>query len=303
MMSTSKNNLFFSSNPLLEGERKEIFDVTFWGVRGVHPCSGEAYHRFGGHTICTSAFLKSEEAGVPPTHLIFDAGSGLAPLGQHLIKHFQPHRVFLFFSHVHLDHFMGMPFFLPFWKQDWEIDIFCGHLETFGGIKDYFQHLISPPLFPVPFKDFPASLKFHTLEPDTSLPRKGFHVQTFPLNHPGDAIGFRVSFRDKHVCYVTDTEHVPGAPDVHVLKGIQDADLVIYDSTYTDEIWPSKIGWGHSTWQEGIRLAKHAGVKNLALYHHEPLHTDEMLEAIEKEAQATWERVFSVRQNMTISFL
>jgi len=99
---------------------------------------------------------------------------------------------------------------------------------------------------------------------------------------------------------VTDTEHVPGAPDQNVLGLIKGADLVIYDSTYTDAEFPSKVGWGHSTWQEGIRLCRQAGVARLAITHHNPDHVDTDMTAIEAEARQVWDGAFVARDEMTV---
>jgi phosphoribosyl 1,2-cyclic phosphodiesterase len=102
------------------------------------------------------------------------------------------------------------------------------------------------------------------------------------------------------VCYVTDTEHVPGSLDRNVLDLINGADLVIYDSTYSDAEFPNKVGWGHSTWQEGVRLCRQAGVKRLAIFHHDPDHVDEDMARIEREAQAMWSGAMVSRDNMVV---
>ena len=105
------------------------------------------------------------------------------------------------------------------------------------------------------------------------------------------------------MCYVTDTEHVVGKPDQSVLGLIEGADLVIYDSTYTDSEFEAKIGWGHSSWQEGIRLCQAANVKSLAIFHHDPEHEDDFMEKLEMEARATWDGAFVARENMVIKLL
>lgn len=102
------------------------------------------------------------------------------------------------------------------------------------------------------------------------------------------------------MCYVTDTEHVPGSPDDNVLGLIEGADLVIYDSTYTEEEFPDHIGWGHSTWNEGMRLCRMAGVKKFAIFHHEPDHDDAFMENLEKEAGETWDSITVAREGMQI---
>ena len=98
-----------------------------------------------------------------------------------------------------------------------------------------------------------------------------------------------LDFGGRSVCYVTDTEHLLGQPDQNVLGLIEGADLVIYDSTYTDEEFPAKVGWGHSTWQEGVRLCQKAGARRLAIFHHDPDHDDSFMAEVDKAARAQWE--------------
>ena len=129
---------------------------------------------------------------------------------------------------------------------------------------------------------------------------KGLQVITAPLNHPNGATGYRISYGGKSMCYVTDTEHMIGRPDQTVLGLIEGADLVIYDSTYTDEEMTAKIGWGHSTWQEAIRLCRAADVGRLALFHHDPDHDDIVMAKIEAKAFQMWDRSFVARDGMEI---
>jgi len=125
-------------------------------------------------------------------------------------------------------------------------------------------------------------------------------VKTAPLNHPNGATAYRLEAEGKALCYVTDTEHVPGKPDKKVTDLIKGADLVVYDSTYTDEEFPKKVGWGHSTWQEGVRLCKASGVKRLAIFHHDPDHTDEYMDRVDDDARHSWDKAFVAREGMVI---
>jgi phosphoribosyl 1,2-cyclic phosphodiesterase len=125
-------------------------------------------------------------------------------------------------------------------------------------------------------------------------------ARTPPRTPPGAAPCYRLDFAGKSLCYITDTEHVLGKPDQNVLGLIEGADLVIYDCTYTDEEFPEKISWGHSTWQEGVRLCRAAGAKRLAIFHHDPDHDDDFMEKVEKEARETWSGAFAAREDMSV---
>jgi len=120
------------------------------------------------------------------------------------------------------------------------------------------------------------------------------------LNHPDGATGYRLEWDGKAVCYVTDVEHLPGQRAQGVLDLIKDADLVIYDCTYTDDEFPNHVGWGHSTWQEGIRLCREAGARQLAIFHHNPDHTDQRMAEIEAEAKQVWSGSLVARDNMAL---
>ena len=129
---------------------------------------------------------------------------------------------------------------------------------------------VGVPLFPIPIEVFGAKLEFHDFNAgETFDPHPGIRLVTAPLNHPDGATGYRVEFAGKAVAYITDTEHREGESDPAVLKLMRGADVAIYDSMYTQEEYPQHRGWGHSTWQEGVRLATEAGVKQLVIFHHE----------------------------------
>jgi phosphoribosyl 1,2-cyclic phosphodiesterase len=121
------------------------------------------------------------------------------------------------------------------------------------------------------------------------------------LNHPNGACGYRIDYGGKSICYITDTEHVPGRPDRNILDLIQGAALVVYDATYTDEEFPNFITWGHSTWQEGVRLADAAGVGTLAIFHHDPGHDDDRMDAIAHDAAAARPGTVVAREGMVLT--
>ena len=252
------------------------FVVRFWGVRGSIACSGPRTVRYGGNT--SSLELRCGER-----LLLFDAGSGVRYLGNTLAGG-AALDADLFFTHTHFDHVCGLPFFRPFFDPRNRWRLWAGHLAEGITLRRVVGEFMMSPLFPVPPQVFRARMEYREFIPGETL-RAGpeVTVRTTALNHPDGATGYRVDYAGRSVCYLTDTEHVPGAPDRNILGLIEGADLVVYDCMYTDAEYDSYVGWGHSTWQEGVRLCRAAGAKRLAVFHHDPEHDDDMLDGIARE--------------------
>jgi phosphoribosyl 1,2-cyclic phosphodiesterase len=267
--------------------------VTFWGVRGTIPCPSPHHVVYGGNTSCV-------EVNAGGQTIILDLGTGLRNLGKHLM-HSPVRRATILLSHMHLDHIAGFPFFQPAFSKDFSFRVIAAHFDGNPDCHDILAGQMEAPLFPVPLRTMRATLSFEDFPPGATLALEGgLPVRTARLNHPDGACAYRIDHGGRSLAYVTDTEHVPGRPDENILNLIAGADLVIYDSTYTDAEFPAKVGWGHSTWQEGIRLCRQAGAKRLALFHHEPDHDDATMADIESQAQAIWPTVFAAREGSTI---
>lgn len=250
--------------------------VRFWGVRGSIACPSPTYMGFGGNTSCV-------EVRVGSRLIILDAGTGIRPLGLQLRREGAVDADILF-SHTHWDHVNGFPFFAPAFEPDNAFRVFAGHLAEEGGIREAIAGHMHEPMFPVPLDVMRARLKFTDFAAGETLDLgRGLKVRTAPLNHPNGATAYRIDHGGRSVCYVTDTEHVPGRPDERILGLVAGADLVIYDSTYTDAEFPARVGWGHSTWQEGLRLVRRAGARRLVVFHHDPDHDDATMAGIERE--------------------
>lgn len=252
--------------------------VHFWGVRGSIACSGPRTARYGGNT-------SSLEVRCGGRRLLFDAGTGIRYLGKTLEG--KALDADLFFTHTHFDHVCGLPFFRPFFESGNRFRLWAGHLGAKGlTLKRVLSEFMMSPLFPVPPEIFHAQMEYRDFRAgDTLRPGEGIAVRTAPLNHPDGATGYRVDYAGRSLCYVTDTEHVPGTPDRNILGLIEGADLVVYDCMYTDEEYPRFATWGHSTWQEGVRLCRQAGAKRLVVFHHDPDHDDDMLDGIGREVE------------------
>jgi len=267
--------------------------VRFWGVRGSIACCGPRTARYGGNT-------SSLEVRCGSRLLMFDAGTGIRYLGRTLDGS-GPLDADLFFTHTHFDHVCGLPFFGPMFRAQNRFRLWAGHLGEGLTLRRVLSEFMIPPLFPVPPEVFRATMEYRDFLPgDTLAAGPDVVLRTATLNHPDGAVGYRVEYGGKSLCYVTDTEHVPGAPDNNVLGLIAGADLVIYDSMYTDQEYENYVGWGHSTWQEGVRLCRAAGAKRLVVFHHDPEHDDTLLEGIAREVEVALPGSVVAREGLVI---
>lgn len=249
------------------------FFVRFWGVRGSIACPGAATLGYGGNTPCL-------EIRCGPHLLIVDAGTGLRGLDAALAAA-GPLEADVLFTHTHLDHIWGWPFFTRLLRADTRLRVWAGNLAPHHRIAEVLGDLLDEPFAPVRRATLRAAVAYRDFRAGESLaPHPDVHIQTAPLNHPQGATGYRIVHQGRSLCVVTDTEHEPGRPDQAILGLIAGADLVIYDCTYTDDEFPAKRGWGHSTWQEGVRLCDAAGAKRFVVFHHDPGHDDRAMDAI-----------------------
>ena len=250
------------------------YTIRFWGVRGSIACAGPDTVRYGGNTSCV-------EIRCGPHLMIFDGGTGLRLLGNELMRRGPPSPFDLFFSHTHFDHICGLPFFAPCYDKGASIHIWAGHLRPDKGIEQVLTEMMIAPLFPIPLSTFTATMRFTDfIAGEDIVPRPGVRIATAPLNHPNGATGYRIEYGGKAVAYVTDTEHRAGQRDPNVLALIDSADVMIYDASYTDDEYPRHRNWGHSTWEEGVRLADAAGVKTFVIFHHDPAHDDAFMDQV-----------------------
>lgn len=272
------------------------FTVKFWGVRGTFPCPYPSHLRYGGNTSCL-------EVRAGDQILVLDAGTGVRALGKRFLKD-RVRSATMLLTHTHLDHINGFPFFEPGYCPDFGMRILSGPLGGADCIHNALSKCMESPLFPVPITTMRADLRFENLEPGDRVDlAPDVRVRTAALNHPGGALGYRIEHAGRVFCYVTDTEHVPGVPDANILDLIQDADLVVYDTTYTEEELEKRWGWGHSTWNEGVALCRAAGARSLALFHHDPDHDDAFMAGLEGAAAAEWSGAFAAREGAEIDLL
>ncbi len=277
----------------LPGTAKDDLVLRFWGVRGSTPVCGPQYAEFGGSTPCL-------EVRCGERLFVIDAGSGLYNLGQNHRTDL-PQQVDLLFSHLHLDHTAGLPFFKPAVLDcSRTINTWCGNLhgESAGPTL---ERLFSTPLFPVSLGDLCCTFNHHGFEAGESLVfEDGSRVDTMLLNHPQGSVGYRFDHQGRRLCIISDIEHRDPWPDPALAEFVSGADLMVYDGMFTDGEYPTCRGWGHSTWQKGVELAKAAGVKALAIIHLHPAHSDTMLLEMEADLQAAMPSAFIARERQSI---
>ena len=267
--------------------------VRFWGVRGSIACPGPDTVRYGGNTACV-------EIRCGEHLLIMDGGTGLRELGTALLQN-GPIDADLFYTHTHFDHICGLPFFGPAYVGGNKIRLWAGHLLPDHCLEDVLCGMMMAPLFPVPMSLLTPQVSFKDFRHGETLrPRPGITLRTGKLNHPNGATGYRVEYGGKSVAYITDTEHKAGGLDANVLALIAGADIFIYDSTYTEAEYPAHVDWGHSTWQEGVRLADAAKVKTFVVFHHDPSHDDAFMDCVGAAAQALRPSTIVAREGMVL---
>ena len=267
--------------------------VKIWGCRGSIACPSPTHMKYGGNTT-------SLEVDAGDQKFLLDCGTGIRNVGQQLMQSDLEHCDILL-THTHWDHINGFPFFAPAFDPSRKFGIHAGHLMGKGGIQKIMETQMQNPVFPVPLEAMQSKLTFNDFQAGEELDigkSKKTKVKTAALNHPNDATGYRIEQDGKSMCLITDTEHIPGTLDQRILKLIEGADLVIYDSTYTEDEFPSKVGWGHSTWEEGVRLCQAAGAKRLGIFHHDPEHDDAFMDDIAQQAAKKWAGTFVIQENM-----
>jgi len=251
--------------------------VRLWGVRGSTPTPGSKTGRYGGNTSCIELRLDDN------TLIILDCGSGIRALGKSLVKKSagRPILAHILLTHFHWDHIQGIPYFAPFYKKH-NTFFFYSPLLPAAQLRRTIEGMMGSPYYPI---GMAANRHFIRLG-KTAVNINGALIKTARLNHPQGCAGYRIEADGSVFVLATDAE--PGSPahDRALRSLAQDADLLVYDSQYTPrQSHAEKKGWGHSSWQEGVRIARECGVKRLVLFHHDPDSDDAFLDSLVARAQ------------------
>jgi phosphoribosyl 1,2-cyclic phosphodiesterase len=242
--------------------------------------------RYGGNTSCISVTLDDG------TVLVFDAGSGIRDLGTHLGKH-PAHAIHIFLTHLHLDHLQGLGFFEPFWSEGVELHVW-GPPSATQTLDERVARYLGPPLFPIHLDDVPSKVTFHDV-PEEPVQIGTALVTAAGISHKGPTVGYRVDDQGRSMAYLPDHEPSLGVDitslDVSWLSGydlLDAADVAFHDAQYADDEYADHIGWGHSAISHALTMGRRSQVRQLVLFHHDPSHSDDFLDALLVRALELW---------------
>jgi phosphoribosyl 1,2-cyclic phosphodiesterase len=259
--------------------------LKIWGARGSVPAPGPEMNRYGGNTSCVEVTLASGQT------LIIDAGTGIRTLGFALPPDMP--RIDILLTHLHLDHIQGLMFFPPCFRAESAIRIW-GPASPEASLEARIARYISAPLSPVEVRELPCDVSFLDA-PATEWEIGSATVRAEAVTHRGPTLGYRITEGDTTLCYIPDHEPALGATladlDPEWISGYnlaRDADLLIHDCQYTDDEYAGHEGWGHSRVSDALQFAGRVGAKRTLLFHHDPLHTDALLDDLHVAARASW---------------
>lgn len=251
--------------------------LKFWGTRGSCPTSGPEYLHFGGNTSCLEFLYDT-------VHLVFDAGTGIRPLGKSLIKE-NVKNIDLFISHTHWDHIIGFPFFDPIYQSDSNITIWTP--PNIGRIsKELFNQLLAPEFFPMSLSELKAKLEFKTFDEHLSVKMGPITITFHQVNHPGATFCFKIQTPHQTIGYTTDNELIEpfGKREHSLIEFFRGTDLLIHEAQYFTEEYAKKKGWGHSSLIGAMDFVEKTEAGKWLVCHHDPTHTDADLMELEKLA-------------------
>lgn len=257
-----------------------------WGVRGSIPVPGRATERFGGNTACVQVTAADR------SEIVLDAGTGIRELGAAIAG--RRRRLHILLTHLHLDHIQGLMFFAPCFRPESSITIW-GPSSPEASLEARIGRYISAPLSPVEVRELPCDVSFLDT-PATEWQLGSARIRAESVTHRGPTLGYRITDSDgTSVTYISDHEPGLGSPleqlEREWISGYGLAsrtDLLIHDCQYTDDEYPDHVGWGHSRLTDALTFARRTEARRLLLFHHDPLHSDDFLDAFFETAVERW---------------
>jgi phosphoribosyl 1,2-cyclic phosphodiesterase len=274
--------------------------LSFWGVRGSTPTVDPATWRYGGNTPCL------EVQAPDGTQFILDCGTGLRMLGNRWVG---PHgtkaaEAHIFVTHYHWDHIQGIPFFAPLYAESNRFHFYSFRSRFLGpdSLKQVFETQMAHPYFPVDISAMSAARKFSEMSDGDQYEISATKVTARWLNHPQGCLGFRLETPAGSIVYATDNEPGVAKLDKSLLELAAGADILINDAQFSPEqLATTRKGWGHSSWLEGVKLAKEAGAKHLVLFHHDPDSSDKVVDETLRKARDNFESVYAALEGMVMT--
>ena len=261
-------------------------NAKIWGSRGSLASPGRSTKRYGGNTSCIEVHPPGCDV------VILDAGTGIRELGMRLVEE-GCNRMHLLLTHLHVDHVEGLGMFEPIWRQETDLHIW-GPASPVASLEERIATYFSPPLFPVHLSEVPATITYHDAS-ESEWTIDGARFSSNAIIHPGPTVGYRLETMGRTLAYLTDHEPALGSDlskdDPQWISGFslaQGANLLVHDCQYSTEEGAARRGWGHSTTEQVARFAERAEVDRLLLFHHDPMHSDEMLDEMLEDVVATW---------------
>jgi len=267
--------------------------IKFWGVRGSVPTPIEANRRYGGNTACV-------EVKIDDQHIIFDGGTGLVELGQHLQAQTTPVEAHLLFTHTQWDRIQGFPFFQPAFTSGNKFSVYGGTAPNGASIKHCLTDQMLQPHFSLPLQHMKAELDFQTLAETSRFHIGNILVETILINSVTRAFGYRLTYGDHTLVYATDTP--PKTIEQSFLAFVDSADVLIYDGTYSDLGYlksANQIG-ALQPWEIGTKIAQKANVKRLVLLHHSPVQSDAVLDQLQHDIKDRFAGASVAHEGMVI---
>ncbi len=271
--------------------------IRFWGVRGTIPTPGRDTLRIGGNTSCIEVRTSDDQL------IILDAGTGILPLGKHLIKE-NPGRITgnILISHTHWDHIQGFPFFSPIWGRTNRF-VLVGRKRVGQRLEEIVSGQFMEPYLPFAYKSLPADLIVKEVDDnETLIIGDRTRVQVAAINHPGGCLGFRIENDGVVFAYCSDVSHDDDNLDAGVLNLAQGADLLVHDSHFASvDERNLRRDWGHSTWLEAAQVAVEANVKNLALFHFSPDMNDQMVAQVLDKTRSIFPKTIVAQEGLELT--
>lgn len=256
--------------------------IRCWGARGSIPVSGKEYTKYGGDTTCIEIRTVNDDI------IIIDAGSGIRRLGNKLLEE-KRYEYTMIFTHAHWDHIMGFPFFKPIYFKKTRIEMLgCPFAQS--SVKHMIEKIMTPPNFPIRFDEIKSEFTYHETCGE-QFHVNGMAIATIPLSHPNQGQGFKFMEGGKTFVFLTDNEltykHPGGLDFQDYLDFCRGADLLVHDAEYRKEEYRHTKTWGHSVYNDALKLSVDSGVKKFGLFHHNQERFDQDLDAIVEDCRNT----------------